>query len=313
MYGSAVTDVMFLPGIVAPAEVRYRPLLDRLPTINAVLKDLEVYASERPAPGYSTQDEVDAIEAVAVSRGLDRFHLYAHSGGGACALAYVAQHPERLLSLAVDEPATDFTAADHADPYWKDVEAAAALTGPQAVLAFLRIQVAPGVNVSPPPDGSPPPWMEKRPLGMRTFAEALRRHRVDTTSYSTFRGPVLFTFGSLTHPRWRVMRDPAPDDVLELQVRGIRRASPSEHEPPGRTGSDCRPVSRFLEPRRTLDRRDMRASAIPVNVGVCLRITPSDRTRESNRPADPSREHLAPLVQSRQMMAASTPMIDRLR
>lgn len=237
-YCPGMTEVIFLPGIIAPAGVRYGPLLERLPGIDALLKDLEVYAEDRSSPTYSTQDEVDAIEALAEGRGLSRFHLYAHSGGGACALAYLAAHPERLRSVAIDEPATDFTQADQADPYWKEVDAAAALPGPQAVGAFLRLQVAQGVEVPPPPSGPPPPWLAKRPLGMRTFANALRRHHVELSSYSGFRAPVLFTFGSLTHPRWRAMRDRLqalfPDFTSE-EFAGLHHLNTSHQAQPDRT------------------------------------------------------------------------------
>lgn len=74
-------DVVFLPGIVAPVSVRYGPLLERLPGVHAVLKDLEVYATEEPPARYSVQTEIDGIEAAADSAGLERFHLYGHSGG----------------------------------------------------------------------------------------------------------------------------------------------------------------------------------------------------------------------------------------
>jgi hypothetical protein len=42
---------------------------------------------------------------------------------------------------------------------------------------------------------------------MRVLAQALRQHHVDPAAYPAFPRPVLFTFGSLTHPRWRAMRD----------------------------------------------------------------------------------------------------------
>lgn len=202
-----MTDVIFLPGIIAPAGVRYRPLLERLPGIRALPRELEIYAADEPPAGYSVRDEIRGIGAAADRAGLDRFHLYGHSGGAACALAYVAAHPERVLSLAVDEPATDFTPEDLADPYWREIDAAAALPGPAALAAFLRLQVAPGVEPPAPPAGPPPPWMSRRPAAIRVFGQVLRQHQVDPGAYAAYPRPVLFTFGSLTHPRWRVMRD----------------------------------------------------------------------------------------------------------
>jgi len=46
-----MTDVIFLPGILASAEVRYRALRNRLPGVNALLKDLEIFAGSRPSSG----------------------------------------------------------------------------------------------------------------------------------------------------------------------------------------------------------------------------------------------------------------------
>ena len=68
-----MTDVIFLPGAITPAEVGYRPLLDRLPGVNALLKDLEIYATDRPAPDYSVDDEIRGIDAVADQAGLRQF------------------------------------------------------------------------------------------------------------------------------------------------------------------------------------------------------------------------------------------------
>jgi pimeloyl-ACP methyl ester carboxylesterase len=110
-----VRNVMFLPGIIAPAAIRYEALIACLPDVNALPKDLEVYASDAPPPDYSIALEVAGVDRAADKAGFKGFHLYGHSGGGAVALAYAAARPERLLSLAVDEPASDFTQEAHAD------------------------------------------------------------------------------------------------------------------------------------------------------------------------------------------------------
>ncbi len=235
-----MTDIVFLPGTIAPAEVRYRALLDRLPGVNPVLKDLHVYSSDEPPPGYSIQDEIDSIEKATNDAGLERFHLYGHSGGGACALAYGVAHRERVLSLAVDEPATDFTSADLSDPYYDEIDEAARLPQPESVAAFLRLQVAPGVALPPPPDGPPPPWMSQRPAGLRVFAEAIRRHHLEPAEYAEFDQPVLFTLGSLTHPRWRTMRDRLqrcfPNFAPE-EFSGLHHLNTSHQAEPDRTAA----------------------------------------------------------------------------
>lgn len=233
-------SVIFLPGVVAPAAVRYGPLLERLPEVRPQLKDLEVYAEDSPPAGYETKTEVDAIDAAITAAGLDAIHVYAHSGGGACALAYVAAHPQRVLSLVVDEPATDFSDADRSDPYWRQVDAAAALEGPASVAAFLQLQVAPGVALTLSRSGPAPSWLAKRPAGIKAFAAALRRHRVPEGSFASFKPPVLFTYGSLTHPRWMAMRDRLADafpDFRSEEFAGLHHMNTSHQAEPDRTAT----------------------------------------------------------------------------
>src|SRR5207245_2491274 len=108
--GTAGIPVIFLPGILMPAALRYGPLLAELSdSMRGVTKDLEVYATGTPRENHSIEDELEGISRAADAAGFEEFHLYGHSGGGACALAYVATFPERVLSLAIDEPATDFS------------------------------------------------------------------------------------------------------------------------------------------------------------------------------------------------------------
>jgi pimeloyl-ACP methyl ester carboxylesterase len=235
-----VTDVVLLPGIVAPAEVRYAPLLEELGGVHAVLKDLEVYATDAPPLDYSVATEVAGIQRAADSANLEQFHLYGHSGGAACALAFAAEHPERVLSLAVDEPATDFTAEDRADPYWDEIAAAQALPESESVPAFLQLQLAPGVPLPPGPEGPPPPWMATRPAGIRTFADAIKQHEIDPARYVAFRAPVLYTYGSLSHPRWESIRERLahlfPDFRAE-RFDGLHHLNTSHQAEPARTAT----------------------------------------------------------------------------
>src|SRR5437899_478863 len=98
--------VVLLPGAVLPAEPAYEALLQVLgEQVEAVAKDLEVYSGDRPPPDFSLGAEVDGILQEADAHGFDRFHLVGYSGGGASSLAFAALHGERLLSLALLEPA----------------------------------------------------------------------------------------------------------------------------------------------------------------------------------------------------------------
>jgi pimeloyl-ACP methyl ester carboxylesterase len=233
-------NVLLLPGIVAPAAVRYGPLLAHLEDVNARLVDLAVYAEDAPPADYSLATEIANISARADDAGLERFHLYAHSGGAACALAFVAARPERVLSLAVDEPASDLTAADHCDPYWREIASARELPDGKALAAFLRLQLAPGIEPPLPAGGTTPSWMAKRPAGIRAFSRAVEAYHVEPDRYRSFEKPVLFTHGSASHPRWLAMRDrlaglfPRFEAVL---FEGLHHLKTSHQAEPARTAA----------------------------------------------------------------------------
>src|SRR5439155_21378730 len=99
-------QAIFLPGGVLPAELAYPALLDVLgDDVDARPKELEIYATDAPPPDYTLQTEIGGITRMADAAGFERFHLVGYSGGGAASLAFCAAHPERLLSLALNEPA----------------------------------------------------------------------------------------------------------------------------------------------------------------------------------------------------------------
>lgn len=198
-------DVVFLPGIIAPAARRYEPLLRYLVDVNPIVKELEVYRDGSPPDGYSIATEVDGVLRAADEAGVERFHLYGHSAGGAVAIALSLTHRERVLTLAVDEPASDFTDQGNADYGWPEFDRVLRLPPNDSTAEFLKLQVAPGVALPPPPGGTLPAWMAKRPAGMRAFIEALRAHHLTERDYRAFDKPVYFTWGSLTHQRWRSM------------------------------------------------------------------------------------------------------------
>lgn len=228
-------NVIFLPGIIAPAEIRYAPLVACLADVNAVTKDLEVYAAATPPPRYSIAMEVAGVDRAADAARFDRFHLYGHSGGGAVALAYVAAHPERAISLTVDEPAYDFTEAVRSD--MREFGPLAALPVPERMRAFMQLQVSPSVSLPPAPDSPPPPWMASRPAGIDAFVPALERHERLDDRYSMFRAPVLFTWGSLSHPRWDRMRSRLAtmfSDFTAERFNGLHHLNTSHQAEPDR-------------------------------------------------------------------------------
>lgn len=68
--------VILLPGSVLPAEPAYSGLIQALgPDVNAVAKDLELYAGDAPPPGWTLDTEIDGILREADARRWNSFHL----------------------------------------------------------------------------------------------------------------------------------------------------------------------------------------------------------------------------------------------
>ena len=65
---------------------------------------------------------------------------------------------------------------------------------------FVRLQLAPGVEPPPPPEGSPPPWMAKRPAGLRAFIDAFDNGNLDVEALRAFARPVYFALGGRSNP-----------------------------------------------------------------------------------------------------------------
>jgi pimeloyl-ACP methyl ester carboxylesterase len=227
--------VIFLPGIITPAAIRYGPLVERLTGVEVLVRDLAVYDDDEPPGNLSIKTELDALDRAADEAGFTRFHLFGHSGGGAVGLAYAAARGERLQSLSVDEPATDFTAEGDASYGWPEFDAALQLPPGESMAAFMRLQVAADVTLPPPPGGDPPPWMAKRPAGIRAFVGAIRRYRVEPAEYERFASPVYFTRGTRTHPRWEAMETRLarflPDFTSEA-FEGLHHLNPAHQADP---------------------------------------------------------------------------------
>lgn len=226
-----------------PAAIRYAPLIAALgDAARAVTKELEVYGAESPPAGYAIEHEVEGISRAADAAGCDRFHLYGHSAGGACALAYVAAHPERVLSLALDEPASDFSPEDQS-VLRKDLAGIGELPAAERMPAFLRMNLAPGIDLPPPTAGPPPSWMASRPGGIEAFGGALLRYRLAPERLRGFGGPVYYSHGSLSHPRWAAMRERLagvfPDFTSEV-YEGVHHLETSHQREPARVASALR-------------------------------------------------------------------------
>jgi pimeloyl-ACP methyl ester carboxylesterase len=159
-----------------------------------------VYRDATPHAGYSIDEEIDAVDAFADARQLDRFHLVGYSGGGFISLAYASTRPNRLLSLALFEPARipgELTDSERA--FYSGLEGKLhGLQGPEFMAAFVREQVKPGVQVPPPPT-SVSPEMQKRPAGIAALMRAFEDYRFERSLLRACTFPTYYAYGDLSH------------------------------------------------------------------------------------------------------------------
>lgn len=198
-------EAILLPGGVMPADAAYGSLIQELgDDVNAIAKDLEVYAGPEPPAGYTLDHEIGGVLRTARDAGFDRFHLVGYSGGGASSVAFAAKHPERLLSLALIEPAwigNDELSREEQD-VWREFDRIATLPSAEMMRAFVATQLAAGVEPPPPPPGPPPPWMATRPAGLRTLIETFRSTTLDLDDLRAFKQPVYFALGARSNPSY---------------------------------------------------------------------------------------------------------------
>ncbi|WP_035841526.1 alpha/beta fold hydrolase [Kitasatospora azatica] len=195
--------VILLPGSVLPADLAYGALIVALgPDVDAVAKELELYATDEPPADYSLDTEVAGLLREADARGWDTFHLVGYSGGGASALAVAQRHPERLASLALLEPAWagSWDWSPEHTALWAQYDELEALPPREFMAAFTRLGVKPEVVPPPPPPGPPPPWMAKRPAGIRAFLKTFKTYDLDRGRLTAFDKPVYFALGGLSNP-----------------------------------------------------------------------------------------------------------------
>ena len=194
-------QVICIPGGVAPASQRYAPLQAAVGKAAELhLKDLEVYRDSSPPADYSIELELEAIDRFANSLRLDRFHLVGYSGGGFISIAYAGTRSERLLSLGLFEPAMvpgQLTAEEQA--IVATIKAKLdGLTGPEFMSAFVREQVKPGVQLTPP-SGPFPPELQNRPAGIGAMMQAFLAFEFDRAALRDSRVHVYLGYGDLTH------------------------------------------------------------------------------------------------------------------
>ena len=193
-------QVICVPGSVAPAANRYAALKTAVgDRAELHLKDLELYGGDEPPADYSIDMELAAIDELANSLRIDRFHLVGYSGGGMMSLAYAGTRHERLLSLALFEPARvpgELTAAER--EFFGHLNGKlTGLQGPDFMSAFIHEQVKPGAQIPPPPP--PSHEMRKRPAGIATLLRVFDSYAFDRNLLKRCGFPVYYAYGSLSH------------------------------------------------------------------------------------------------------------------
>jgi pimeloyl-ACP methyl ester carboxylesterase len=196
--------IILLPGGILPAQPAYGALLAELGEgVDARAKDLEMYAGETvPPPGYSLETEVEGIGRVADEAGFETFHLVGYSAGGASSLAFASRHPERLRSLVLMEPA--WAGREGQTPEEAAVfdrfRVIPEMAPDEIMAAFIRTQLAPGVEPPPPPAGPPPPWMPPRLAGIGGVLAAFDAFDPDFDVLRRFDRPIYFALGGRSNP-----------------------------------------------------------------------------------------------------------------
>jgi pimeloyl-ACP methyl ester carboxylesterase len=245
---------IFLPGIIAPAIVRYAALVRELgASARAYTKELELYTLSPPPTNYAIGDEVEGLLRRADRAGLERFHLYGHSGGGAVALAFTAEHPGRVLSLTLDEAAFDFSEEMRADlAEYRELQRLMLDEPAAAMPRFMQLELKPGVEFTPPASGAPP--LPNRPAGIASLLRAFEQHRIDTDALRRFDRPVLYTRGSLSADRYERSTQRLAQTFPNYREGRLRGPPPPEHLQPGRARTrrhpPPRPLGRGFDERR---------------------------------------------------------------
>ena len=191
-----------------------------------------------PPEDYDLEVEIAGVLREADAHGWERFHLVGYSGGGAASVAFAAARPERLVSLALLDPAWvgnwDLSPAEKA--LWLEYDRLDGLPFEEFMQGFTRLQLKPGVPLPAPPPGDPPPWMVNRPAGIRAFGRAFKRGDIDREALRSFDRPVYFALGALSNPDQygalaKRLSGVFPDFELEVFEDGTTSIRPTGSSP----------------------------------------------------------------------------------
>lgn len=235
---SAKLRVLFLPGGIQPVAIQYAPLLKVLGDgKQPLLKDLEVYRDGTSPASYSLTEEVEGVKRAADEAGMSSFHLVAYSGGGAVALAFTGAYPQRVLSLALSEPAVipsqEWYRQESA--YWQQMDHVMSLSDNLLMQEFMRLELREGVPLPPPPAGDPPPWMAKRPAGLKALARSFSSYDLPLSRLREYSRPVYIAVAALSNQvemrKAEILEGVFPDAVVEVYEMRHHFDPPQRAEP----------------------------------------------------------------------------------
>ncbi len=238
-----MTTVILLPGILTPGSVRFAPLVAELELATCEIKELEVYSGPQVPDDYSLMMEVEGLDRFVSECGHERFHLYGYSFGAAIALAYAAENGHKVLSMALDEPATDFSDEDRNEIHAQGLAGLADLPPDERMRMFVQTLIRPGVELGPPPPPPPIPAMALRPAGVAAAAREVEQYRVDERRLCSYSGAMYFSYGSLSHARWESMAARMPTRFARCSVEryeGRHHLDTSHQAEPGRVANALR-------------------------------------------------------------------------
>ena len=196
--------VVWLAGAGAPPEESFRDCIEAIGSrVTSMPKPLELFESEWPMGAYSFEVELDGVLRVMNDAGIERAHLVGYSGGGGVAMAFALEHPERVRSLAVDEPVIGHQlGVDDEERFWADLDSALEREGLDATLGVVAATNAP--DAPPPEFAQPAPvWLSSRIAGTPLLARAAREHTVLRDDLARIQCPVYAAYGSGTRTAFK--------------------------------------------------------------------------------------------------------------
>ena len=190
--------VVLLPGAVLPAEPRTRRCFTCSGARRCCRKGPRVYADDRPPHGFNLGIEAAGVLREADAHGFDRFHLVGYSGGGASALS------SQPSMRAAPEPGAAGTGLGGERENGQEEQLMERFPldslAAQFMAEFTRLQLAPRIEPPAPPEGPSPPWLVKRPAGIRAFLDAFDADDLDLGALRAFSRPVYFAVGGRSNP-----------------------------------------------------------------------------------------------------------------